>query len=1157
MNKTVLVVENSPDEWEFLRDLFDLRGDKAIWENSEAAVPATFEETPFDMVLIEALMPKISGFELCKSLKGTPKGKEVPVLLVGSVLQSFRVAHQVKVKYQADDIIIRPYDLDDLERKLAFYLDGIKTIQQQTDQETRSIEEEIESVLDFSKLKIAIPFAGSLEQIPLPRVLAYFSFLQQTGTLTLQDGNLSKSVVFLDGKPAIVTGSIRQESLGQLLLEREKIDQPTFEQAIGEAIESGKRLGEILIKMEAITSHDLFEFMREQAEEKILEIFSWENGTYSFTLDLPEQRVDLDLGLNIPDLIVRGIQQYWDIQAIEEEFEEGERLFVFPVQEAYQRVGKLLTLTEAQHLLDRVTGKTTLEQLITEIPLDPLEAKQILLALMMLEAVVLAPGILAPESEKRIFKPLGDRILHDPSEGGRAYRTMIEKTLDWLAQRSVTEMFDVDLKQIDPAEVESQHDQIIEKIRDLDYYRRADELTQARADFIVKRYSSAKDILINISKAETDGQDVVIPASPSQSNSSLLQSEQFFRKGLIAYQAGEYKTARDLFKQACEAHDATAEYHAYYGYTTYLTTDQKGPDELAPVLTTLNRAIEINPHLDLPFLFMGRIFRDIGDNEMAEDSFEKAFRSNTKSLEALKELRKLLLERKLTSGSSQAPKSPEVLEYEHKIDDLYNKMSAMTFFELLNATEQTDHEDLRKNYFDLSNEYRSDKTFGKLSEVSQERAEEIFQRLTDAYGTLIDTDARAEYTANMNRHMNNKEKALSPAAVNAEAESLFETGQTFMAEKAFKNASVQFKRAFEADPSKSKYRAYMAYAIYRAFKGSEKAHQAAVTNAKEFLRQAIQNDPNCAHSYMLLGRIFFEEGKKRLAEEQVEKALRSDADNFEALRLFRRLFTKQAGKKRARYLRKDAARFEVFREKLAAALAKMNDQNYFEMLSVRRGDDPDRIRKAYTSLTEKFKFESDINLFPDEVRVLLEDIGNLLNKAFLVLSDRRSQEEYIQELDDKALAQRFDVSNLNDPRKIFEMAQVMMKENLFEKAFEALDRARMLQPTNPMFQIWMGFALFKTLPDDPSNRDKAKEIIDAAIDLDERNADAFWMLGRIFQHEGQEDTARKLYVEALVRNPNHSRARRQIALWEERQKRRIETLPASLSARFKKWLKNR
>ena len=50
MPKKILIVENNPKEWEYMREIFILRGDEPIWIKKELEALQIFGEEEFDLV---------------------------------------------------------------------------------------------------------------------------------------------------------------------------------------------------------------------------------------------------------------------------------------------------------------------------------------------------------------------------------------------------------------------------------------------------------------------------------------------------------------------------------------------------------------------------------------------------------------------------------------------------------------------------------------------------------------------------------------------------------------------------------------------------------------------------------------------------------------------------------------------------------------------------------------------------------------------------------------------------------------------------------------------------------------------------------------------------------------------------------------------------
>ena len=78
----VLVVDDNMQNLELiLAYLEDIDCQTLSAEGGQQALEIIEHETP-DLVLLDVMMPKISGFEVCKKIKNNPKSQQIPVIMV-------------------------------------------------------------------------------------------------------------------------------------------------------------------------------------------------------------------------------------------------------------------------------------------------------------------------------------------------------------------------------------------------------------------------------------------------------------------------------------------------------------------------------------------------------------------------------------------------------------------------------------------------------------------------------------------------------------------------------------------------------------------------------------------------------------------------------------------------------------------------------------------------------------------------------------------------------------------------------------------------------------------------------------------------------------------------------------------------------------------
>ncbi len=83
-NKTpvVLVVDDNQQNLELLQAYLEDMDCKTIPANDGPQALDIIADNPPDLILLDIMMPKMSGFEVCKRLKNDPKTSDIPIIMV-------------------------------------------------------------------------------------------------------------------------------------------------------------------------------------------------------------------------------------------------------------------------------------------------------------------------------------------------------------------------------------------------------------------------------------------------------------------------------------------------------------------------------------------------------------------------------------------------------------------------------------------------------------------------------------------------------------------------------------------------------------------------------------------------------------------------------------------------------------------------------------------------------------------------------------------------------------------------------------------------------------------------------------------------------------------------------------------------------------------
>jgi len=82
MNERVLVVDDNPDSLTIMRTILETRGFTVVVASNGAQALERLQEEPPDVVLLDVMMPEISGIQVLQQIKEDTRTGRVPVILV-------------------------------------------------------------------------------------------------------------------------------------------------------------------------------------------------------------------------------------------------------------------------------------------------------------------------------------------------------------------------------------------------------------------------------------------------------------------------------------------------------------------------------------------------------------------------------------------------------------------------------------------------------------------------------------------------------------------------------------------------------------------------------------------------------------------------------------------------------------------------------------------------------------------------------------------------------------------------------------------------------------------------------------------------------------------------------------------------------------------
>jgi len=329
----ILIIDDDPVNVKILGDFLLRKGFEVDRANDGEQALARVERQRPDLVLLDVLLPKINGLDLCRRIKKAQNPP--PVFLMSAVYRSPSIQRDAQAEYGADAYFVKPFRMQDLWRH-------------------------IEERLGVRRPDGGAPLEGDLAAVGLPRLLVTLHAAEETGALKLEHLRVERILYLERGLPIAVESNLRSEKFEQFLQEH--------------AVSP-----ELLADAEERASWE-----RRHVEERMVACFLMREGTFEFVPaatprpELPRAEVP------VPQLVLEGVRRHLPLLELSHEIELLRRRVVHATPDAAAALMGIRLADEQARVLAAIDGHSTVEDIITRTGLPSPTAMQILFGFILL-----------------------------------------------------------------------------------------------------------------------------------------------------------------------------------------------------------------------------------------------------------------------------------------------------------------------------------------------------------------------------------------------------------------------------------------------------------------------------------------------------------------------------------------------------------------------------------------------------------------------------------------------------------------------------------------------------------------------------------------------------------------------------------------------------
>ena len=556
-----------------------------------------------DLILIDLLLPKKDGHSVISMLNAAEATRSIPIIAMSGVFRGSDPAKSV-VAAGARSFLEKPFDVAALLERVS------RLIGRPAPLETKATGDALD-----------------LSQTPAIEVLWSAMQIRSTGAVHFEQGKRHKVVVLDNGRPFAVRSNLAREALGRRLLDSGRIDERVFNDSMRQSKATGKRQGEVLIRMGAITADALQEALATQAEDKLIDVFAWTEGrawtqagvrAVSLASELdgwtPRRTVLRGVVRVAGTVVAKRLEPFLACEISQDSIhlEEGEN--VEAVGALWQSVAKP---QRVRALLNPHASTLYGLWLIGALELRAAGGG----------AAVSLPGVGAAAAASDLDAKLRDALVR--FEGANHY--------DVLGVGEDAK--DEDVRQAFMALAKVFHP---DKIG-----RRAPELVELAAK-VFARISEANDAL-----ARPDTRSGYLAQLRKTRGASadrrevnrILTAEQQYQRADEAMRRKDWEGALEAVKWALELDADEGEFHSLRGWILFLKSQDQGNADPDGALDHVRKGIALSPMSPTGYYYYGQIKKACGDPAEAERMFRKTIELRPNHVEAARELRLMQLRR--------------------------------------------------------------------------------------------------------------------------------------------------------------------------------------------------------------------------------------------------------------------------------------------------------------------------------------------------------------------------------------------------------------------------------------------------------------------------------------------------------------------------------
>ncbi len=337
----ILNIDDSPTVQRLIEMILTSQGYQVVLaSDGEAGIAKARSEKP-ELILVDFVMPKMNGFQVCKALKEDPEFQDTPIILVTSkgdkvgskFVDVLGITEYFTKPFQPEELLAKIREVID-KRKEAAALAARKTPSAASRQFAQAapatgmeglIRSIVEQVLD-EFVQNTLPdlirqelgkgsssgqagIQGNLANFRIVEVMQMLGLQRQTGRLAINRADEGAEIYFQDGAVVYATlNNAAGSGLEAFLKKTCHVAEESLKYILRIAEMTNKPIDTVLAQEKLVDPKSFGDCLRRHTESAVYKVMAWRDGDFSFEKASPPA-FSTALQIKVDDLLLEGARR--------------------------------------------------------------------------------------------------------------------------------------------------------------------------------------------------------------------------------------------------------------------------------------------------------------------------------------------------------------------------------------------------------------------------------------------------------------------------------------------------------------------------------------------------------------------------------------------------------------------------------------------------------------------------------------------------------------------------------------------------------------------------------------------------------------------------------------------------------------------------------